>query len=118
MADSNELLSEEGDEQHQRLIGDLRLMYNADDQKAHHLAQIQQRLLHADVSRPVPPGQVIPNIQHSSKNVKPTRPASITGRPWQRRLSMLAAVLVVAVLVGSFLLVLNRTRQPGGGVSV
>ena len=39
MADSNELLSEEGDEQHQQLIGDLRLMYNADGQKAQHLAQ-------------------------------------------------------------------------------
>lgn len=118
MADSNDLLPEEGDEQHQRLISDLRLMYNTDGQKAQHLAQIQQRLLHADVSLPVPPGHVIPPIQHSSKNVKPTRSAVLTGRPWQRRLSMIAAVVVVVVLVGSFLLVLNRTRHPGGGAAV
>jgi len=45
MADTNELLPEEVDEQHQRLIRDLRLMHRADAQKAQHLARVQQPLL-------------------------------------------------------------------------
>lgn len=117
MADSNELLPEEVDEQHQRLVRDLRLMYrvDGDDQKAQHLARIHQRLINGDVSTHPLPSHVMPDKQQSSGGEKPTRTTTNEGRSWQHRLNMIAAVLVAALLVSALILVLNRTHQSSTG---
>ena len=117
MTDPNELLPEEVDEQHQRLIRDLRLMYRADGQKAQHLARIHQRLINSDVSTHPLPSHEMPNLQQSSRGVKPMRCTTVEGRSWQHRLNMIAAVLVAALLVSSLILVLNRTHQSSAGTS-
>jgi photosystem II stability/assembly factor-like uncharacterized protein len=117
MADSNELLPEEVDEQHQRLVRDLRLMYrvDGDGQKAQHLARIHQRLISGDVSTHPLSHYVMPDKQQSSRGVKPTRATTSEGRSWQHRLNMIAAVLVAALLVSALILVLNRTHQSSVG---
>ena len=117
MTDSIEQLPEEGDEQYQHLIRDLRLIYRADSQKAQQLDRIHQRLLNGDVPIHRLPRREVSDIQHSSRDIKPNRPAHFEGRPWQRRLSMVAAVLVVALLVSSLLLVLSRSHRSGAGSS-
>ncbi len=117
MTDPNELLPEEADEQHQRLIRDLRLMYRADGQKAQHLARIHQRLINSDVSTHPLPSHEMPNLQQSSRGVKPTRCTTVEGRSWQHRLNMIAAVLVASLLVSSLILVLNRTHQSSADTS-
>jgi photosystem II stability/assembly factor-like uncharacterized protein len=117
MTDSNELLPEEGDEQHQRLIRDLRLMYSTEGQKAQHLARIHQRLINSDVSMPMQLHQGIPDGQRSFRNVRPNRSTMSEGKPWQHRLSMIAATLVVALVVSSILLVLNRAHHTNVGTS-
>src|SRR5437879_4613494 len=115
MTDSNELLPEEGDEQHQRLIRDLRLMYSTEGQNAQHLARIHQRLINSDVSMHMQPHQEIPDGQYSFRNVRPTRSSSTMNerKPWRHRLSMIAATLVVALVVSSILLVLNWAQHTG-----
>jgi photosystem II stability/assembly factor-like uncharacterized protein len=117
MADSNELLPEEVDEQQQRLVRDLRLMYrvDGDDQKAQHLARVHQRLINGDVSTHSLSHHVMPEKQQSSRGEKPTRTTTGEGRSWQHRLNMIAAVLVAALLVGALILVLNRTHQSSTG---
>jgi photosystem II stability/assembly factor-like uncharacterized protein len=126
MTDSLEQLPEEGDEQYQHLIRDLRFLYLADDQKAQRLDRIHQRLRESDV----PAHQLAPHavsaIPRRSNGRKPNGPTPGAGRPWQRRFGMIAAVLIVALLISSFLLVLNRsprggagntTTKPGGGLT-
>lgn len=124
MPDDTELLPEEREEQHQRLIGDLRRMYRVGSQKTQQLARLQQRLFTGAISSPGPPpryGMLQP--QQGPGDVRPSRAAMRAGRSWQRRLSMLAAALVAALLVSSLLLILNRTHsssvgtstKPGGG---
>ena len=117
MADTNELLPEEVDEQHQRLVRNLRLMYRADGQKAQRLARIQQRLLNNEGSLHPLPGHEAPDIQQSSRDVKPTRSPIIERRPWRHRLSMMAAVLVAAAVVSSLLFVLNLSHRSSPGSS-
>ena len=108
MPDINALLPEEGDKQHQHLVRDLRYIYRADSQKARQLARIQQRLLNGEHPQP---RHETPGIQQSLRHVKPTRPPFTEARPWQRRLSIIAAALVVALLVSSLLLVLSRSHR-------
>ena len=111
-ADSNELLAEEEDEQHQRLIRDLRLMYRSDGQASQHLAHIRDRLLSHEDSAPSLSHQAIPGQSDSrNRGRKPTRSSTHEGGRWQRRLSIMAATLVAAVIVSSLLLVVNRTHQ-------
>jgi len=120
MADFEEHLPETVDEQDQRLIHDLRLMYRTDDQKAHHLARIQQRLSNSDISKNAQSYRLTANTQHidaSNGNVKPSHATIVQGRFWQHRLSMVAAVLFAALLVSSLLLVLNRAHQSSIGTS-
>jgi photosystem II stability/assembly factor-like uncharacterized protein len=111
VANFNERLPEEADEQHQRLIRDLRHMYHTDGQKAQHLARIHERLTTNDVATHGLPHHVMPTTQQSSRGRKPTRGTLIKERFWSHRLSMLAAGLLVALLVSSFLLILNRAHQ-------
>src|SRR5437763_966702 len=135
MADTNELLPEEVDEQHQRLIRDLRLMYRADGQKVQHIARVQQRLLNNEGSLHPLPGNEARDIQQRATratqaspppilttpaptgDVKPTRSPSIERKPWQRRMSMIAAVLVAALVVSSLLFVLNLSHRSSPGSS-
>lgn len=118
MADSNERLPEEVDEQHQRLIGDLRLIYRADGQKTQHLTRIHQRLLDNEVSLRPLSGHDAPDSQQRSRDVRPARYPIIGKRPWRHQLSMIAAALVAALVVGSLLLVLNMShRRSTGGTS-
>ena len=120
MADTNELLPEEVDEQHQRLIRDLRLMYRADGQKAQRLARVQQRLNEAPDIQQRATQASPPHIRTTpapTGDVKPTRPPSIERKPWQRRMSMIAAVLVAALVVSSLLFVLNLSHRSSPGSS-
>lgn len=116
MADSNEFLSEEENEQYRHLIRDLRLMYRPDGQAVERLARIRQRLLSNDASTQSLSHQAI-GVQPDARNkdVKPARSPIREGKPWQRHLSMIAAILVVAVLVSSLLLVLNQARRSSVG---
>jgi len=106
MADSNELLPEEVDEQNQRLIHDLRRIYHIDGQKAEHLARIHQRLTNSDISAHGQPNQmtlITQQVGLSSRSAKRTR-STAQGGSWQRRLSMIAAVVFATLLVSSLLL--------------
>jgi len=123
MADFNELLPEEADVQDQRLIHDLRRMYRTDTQTIEHLARVRHRLPINDDSSVndresgqqhyTPPA--IQQVQSSTRNAKHTRFAVAGERSWQRRLGVLAAVLLTALLVGSLLLVLNLARRSSEG---
>jgi photosystem II stability/assembly factor-like uncharacterized protein len=123
MADFDELLPEEADEQNQRLIHDLRRIYRTDTQTVEHLASIRKRLLANDDSsvydyESMQQHDTPPNIQpaqSSTRNAKRTRFAIVEERSWQRRLSVLAAVLLTALLVGSLLLVLSLARRSSEG---
>src|SRR5258708_8445058 len=123
MADFDELLPEEADVQDQRLIHDLRRMYRTDTQTIEHLARVRHRLPINDDSSVndresrqqhyTPPA--IQQVQSSTRNAKHTRFAVARERSWQRRLGVLAAVLLTALLVGSLLLVLNLARRSSEG---
>jgi photosystem II stability/assembly factor-like uncharacterized protein len=123
MANFDELLPEEADVQDQRLIHDLRRIYRPDAQTIEHLASIRHRLLTIDESsvydheitkqHDTPP--TIQQAQSSTRNAKQTRFAIVEERPWQRRLGVLAAVLLTALLVGSLLLVLSLARRSSEG---
>ncbi len=123
MADFDELLPEEADERDQRLVHDLRRIYRTDIQTVDHLASIRQRLLANDDStaydyESMQQHDTPPNIQpeqSSTRNAKQTRFAIVEERSWQRRLSVLAAVLLTALLVGSLLLVLSLARRSSEG---
>lgn len=119
MADFDELLPEEVSERDQRLIGDLRCIYRMEAQTAEHLARIRHRLLtyrdgtmneHQGIERQHMP---LTRRQGRSSTVKreQTRSTGAGARLWRQRLSTLAAVLFVGVLVGSLLLVLSRTHR-------
>jgi photosystem II stability/assembly factor-like uncharacterized protein len=123
MADFDELLPEEADEQNQRLMHDLRRIYRTDTQAVEHLAHMRHRLLSNDDSSAydhestqqhyTPP--TIQQVQPSTRNAKHTRFAVAEERSWQRRLGVLAAVLLTVLLVGSLLLVLSLARRSSEG---
>src|SRR5690242_11523841 len=122
MANFDELLPEEADERDQRLVHDLRRIYGTDTQTVEHLATIRVRLLahddssvydHVSMQHDTPP-TILP-AQSSTRNAKQTRFAIVEERSWQRRLSVMAAVLLTALLVGSLLLVLSLARRSSEG---
>ncbi len=123
MANFDELLPEEADEQNQRLMHDLRRIYRTDTQTVEHLAHMRKRLLAKDESSAydhestqqhyTPP--TIQQVQSITRNAKQTRFAVVEERSWQGRLSVLAAVLLTALLVGSLLLVLSLARRSSEG---
>jgi hypothetical protein len=57
----------------------------------------------------------IQQVQSSTRNAKHTRFAVVEEKSWQRRLGVLAAVLLTALLVGSLLLVLSLARRSSEG---
>jgi photosystem II stability/assembly factor-like uncharacterized protein len=123
MADFDELLPEEADVQDQRLIRDLRRMYRTDTRTVEHLARVRHRLLTNDdssvnVRESIQQHYTPPNVQQvqsSTRDEKQTRFAVAEEGTWQRRLEVLAAVLLVALLVGSLLFVLNLARRSNEG---
>jgi photosystem II stability/assembly factor-like uncharacterized protein len=115
MADANEVIPEEVDEQNQRLIQDLRRMYPTSAQVAQPLARVQQRLFHSgdgmqqdEVSTPPP---------QTSQRIRQARvsTANRQGKTWQRRFATLAAAICAALLVGTLILVLNLAHQSRTG---
>lgn len=129
MADFDELLSEEASERDQRLIGDLRRMYSVETQTAERLAHIRHRLLtnrdgtmrdQQDTQQRYLPLNRRQDRSSTGKREQ-TRSTGAGAGLWRRRLSILAAVLFVGVLVGSLLLVMSRTHRstlnaPGTGL--
>ncbi len=123
MTDFDKLLPEESDERDQRLIHDLRRSYRTDTQPVEQLARIHQRLLANDDSsvndhmstqqHGTPPN--VQQAQSRTKDAKQARIAIVEERSWQRRLGVLAAILLVALLVGSLLFVLNLARRSSEG---
>jgi photosystem II stability/assembly factor-like uncharacterized protein len=109
MADDDELLAEAASERDQRLIGDLRRMYRAEAGTAQHVARVRHRLLtHPDGTMHERVGS---SLRHLPLNRQPGNSTGSETRSWRPRLSTLAAVLFVGVLVGSLLLVLSRTHR-------
>jgi photosystem II stability/assembly factor-like uncharacterized protein len=117
MPEPDELLPEEEDEQYQSLIRELLHMYPMDDQKAQRLARIHQRLSKGEAPMQTLPADVIAPRQQGAVDVRPPRFPVVAGKRWQRRLSMIAAVLVAALVVSSLLFVLSRAHQRGVGTS-
>ena len=123
MADFDELFPEKAEVQDQRLIHDLRRIYRTDTQTVGHLARIRDRLLTNDDSsvndrESMQQHYTPPNVQQaqsSTRDAKQPRFAVAEERSWQRRLGVLAAVLLVALLVGSLLFVLNLARRSSEG---
>ncbi len=123
MADFDELLPEETQEQDQHLVHDLHRMYHTDTQKAEQLARIRQRLLTTRDGSAYDPEStqqryMTPNTQQARTNnrsMKQIRSTVIEGGSWQHRFSTIAAVLIVTLLVGSLLLVLSRAHQSSVG---
>jgi photosystem II stability/assembly factor-like uncharacterized protein len=123
MADFDELLLEEADERDQRLIHDLRRMYHMDAQTAEHLARVRHHLLtnrnssvydHQGTQQHHMPLNV-QQARSSTRNMAQTRFTIAGERPWGRRLSTVAAVLFVILLVGSLLLVLSLAHRSSPG---
>lgn len=116
MTDMNEFDPEEVDERNQRLIQDLRRLYSTRTQVARQLARVQQRLFHS--SNMTLHGDVSHRPQSLSLGTQQTKTSTVS---WQRRvrprhLSMLAAAVCAALLVGSLILVLHLARQNSTGV--
>lgn len=97
MRNPNEQLPEEKEVQHQSLIRDLKLVYRVASKSEEHLARIQERLTN---TQSAPQKAVNRNAMHVQEK---------SGRKLYH-LQMIAAVLVVALVVGSLLLVLNRAQ--------
>ncbi len=123
MAGFDELLPGEADGQDQRLTRDLHRMYHIDTQTAERLARVRQHLLtNRDGSvndyESTQQLNMTPNTQPArinNRNVKLVRSTVPWEGSWQRRLSMVAAVLFATLLVGSLLLVLSRAHQSSLG---
>jgi photosystem II stability/assembly factor-like uncharacterized protein len=123
MADFDKLLPEEADERDQLLVRDLRRIYRTDPQTVEHPARIRHRLLINDESS-VNGGErarqhntpaAIQQIRPGTRNANQTRFSIAGERVWQGRLAMLAAVLLVALLVGSLLFVFDLARRSNEG---
>jgi photosystem II stability/assembly factor-like uncharacterized protein len=123
MADFEKLLPEEADERDQRLVRDLRRIYRTDAQTVEHLARIRHRLLINDESsvnygaRQHYTPTTIQQIQSGTRNANQTRFSVAGEKVWQGRLGVLAAVLLVALLVGSLLFVFDLARRSNEGAT-
>ena len=114
MADSDEFPSGKGDERGQRLIQDLRRMYHSEDEAARRLARVRERLEESSARMPNKPTNA-PQQQSTQWEepgiVNGTRSSYSERRTWQQRMSIIAAMLFVTLLVGSLIVVLARARQ-------
>lgn len=123
---------EELDEQDRQIAASLQRIYNTRAEDAQSLAHVRERLQEISagtlpVSDPVTTPGTAPAARARSRHtggaempLRPIHPTFREGKPWQRRLSVLAAVLLVAMVVGSLAFLLLRIRQGnlGSGTGV
>src|SRR5712692_2581434 len=114
MFDHDEPTTEELNEQNRALIEELQRLYDARAEDAESLARIRAKVLQNGAG-PLPLSQPTPVIQRlprSSQKRRPneeppmpiTHPTWFQGKSWRRRLSVIAAAILVTVLVGSLVL--------------
>jgi photosystem II stability/assembly factor-like uncharacterized protein len=120
MQNYDDFMPEEGAEQNQHLIQKLHRFYQANDADAQSHARMRERLLFGSVqnedtlklaSERERPDSMLYNHNSSARGSK-SHGELVT---WQRRLSLIAAVLFVALLVGSLVVVLSHARQSATG---
>lgn len=113
--------SEELNERDRLLIEQLERMYGTQDEDAQSLAHIRARVIQNSAG-PLPfPQQTAAHEQSPARSRKrQTKETdmhsihiiSLREKPWQRRLSLIAAAFLIVILVGSLVLLLVR-RSPG-----
>ena len=97
-------------EQDQRLVQDLGRMFHDERGNTSFLATLYKRLEAQQAN--LPAEGVQPRLsQGRSQRKNVSRLNASESRPWQRTISTIAAVLIMALLVGSLIFILNRTRQ-------
>src|SRR5215471_17609216 len=109
MADFEDFTPEEVNEQNRDLLRNLRNVYQSGPADAQSLARIRERLLQQDVH------QQQTNILRMQRERSDTmNSGTLKGKKWQRPVSMIAAVLITAILVGSFIAVFNHLHSTSG----
>ncbi|HEV2581476.1 MAG TPA: hypothetical protein VGT44_11555 [Ktedonobacteraceae bacterium] len=123
MIDRDAFTPEEGDEQNQALIGQLRRMYGTRAEDELSLARARVRLLQNSRealprSPDVKPVQGVHSLPASPQRRREGKrkmqfidTAIYERRSWQHRLAMIAAVFFIVVLVGSLALILIHRQQ-------
>jgi photosystem II stability/assembly factor-like uncharacterized protein len=104
MANFEDFTPEEVNEQNRGLMQNLRNAYRNRHEDAQSLSRIRGRLLQHDLYR----------RQTNRLRMQRERSGSMMSGTWQRRISTTAAVLVTAVLVGSFLVLFNHIHSSSG----
>lgn len=115
-------IPDEVNEENQHIIHYIRHVSNTAMQDGESLARIRERLLHASAGIvPVPRGTVVgeaPGISSSPLKERATarsvHPAPSSQKAWSRRVSLLVAAVLVALMVGS-LATLTARRGPTQG---
>lgn len=120
MLDHDELTTEESNEQNRELIEGLQRVYDTQVEDAQSLARIRAKMLQngagsLPLTQPAPVIQLLPTSPQKRRKKEPpmhiAHPTWFEEKPWQRRLSLIAAVILVAVLVGSLVLLLAHRQQ-------
>lgn len=120
MQNYDDVIPEEGAEQNQPLVQNLRRFYQTNDADAQSHARMRERLLASGEQNEVLAktslereklGIMLHNYNNSNGDSKAHGEVVI----WQRSLSMIAAVVFVALLVGSLVVVLDHARQSATG---
>jgi photosystem II stability/assembly factor-like uncharacterized protein len=104
MPNSDDFTPEEVNEQNRDLVRNLRSIYPSRPEDAQSLARIRGRLLQHDLYQQ----------QTYKQRTQRGRSSNKMGGDWQRRIGTIAAVLVTAVLVGSFLALFNHIHSSSG----
>ena len=121
METHDDFAPEELNQQNERLMQDLHRLYNTRAEDVQSLARIRKQLQKNNgktlyesqsVFAPAPP-MVRRGEKENPMKIIGSRTSS--GKVWQQRIGMLAAVLFVALLVGSLIFVLNQSHQPNTG---
>ena len=119
MADHNERLPEERAEESQALIEELRRRYQPDAEDRASLAHIRARLLSGASSDKREPLPLAPRLLSQKQGRTDSMNENLNGNglgarersSWGRRVSLIAAALLVAVLVGSLVTLLSLARH-------
>jgi hypothetical protein len=112
---------EELSRQNERLMQNLHRIYNTRARDAQSLARIRERLLNNNSKTLYESSAMFtsapPMVPRREKEniMKITGSRTSTARVWQQRVGVLAALLFVALLVGSLIIVLNHSHQPNTG---
>jgi len=114
MENSDDLTREERNERNQPLVQALRDMYSTPAQDAQSLVRIRERLLGSAAAQQT---STLKTQQEKPGRVNSVMPGLLRPRPWHP-FSTIAAVLCVALLIGSFLVVFNLAHQHSNGAPV